>query len=156
MNYIKCIFFVFILAVFFLFSAAPAVYAVGILPRPSGQCETIEDGKKIIHDPLKTALSTQKIDRGSLNDIIGCAIKTGRIKLFMVPFFITYLIQFLLQLAGLIAVLFMVYGGYKYAVGGLIEDKESGKKTVMHALLGLIVALSAWMVINFIQIALTS
>ncbi len=156
MNYLKRISFIFILAVFFLSSAAPAVYAVGILPRPSGDCESTVAGKKVINEPLKTAISSQTIARDKLNDVIGCAIKTGRIKLFMVPFFITYLIQFLLQLAGLIAVLFMVYGGYKYAVGGLIEDKESGKKTVMHALLGLIVALSAWMVINFIQIALTS
>ena len=46
----------------------------------------------------------------------------------MMPFFVTYLIQFLLQIAGLIAVLFIVFGGFKYVTGGLIEDKESGKK----------------------------
>lgn len=91
-----------------------------------------------------------------LSGVLGCAIKTGKIKLYMMPFFVTYLIQFLLGIAGLIAVLFMVIGGYKYAVGGITEDKESGKKTILHALLGLIVALSAWIVVNFIQVALTS
>ena len=74
----------------------------------------------------------------------------------MMPFFVTYLIQFLLQIAGLIAVLFIVFGGFKYVTGGLIEDKESGKKAVIHAIIGLLVALSAWIVVNFIQMALTS
>lgn len=95
-------------------------------------------------------------DRSILSAILGCAIKTGRIRLYMMPFFITYLIQFLLSLAGLIAVLFVVYGGFKYTIGGITEDKESGKKVIKNALMGLIIALSSWMVINFIQIALTS
>lgn len=94
-------------------------------------------------------------DRNMLSSILGCAVKTGRIRLYMMPFFITYLIQFLLSLAGLIAVLFVVYGGFKYTVGGLVEDKESGKKVIKNALIGLVVALSSWMVINFIQIVLT-
>lgn len=94
--------------------------------------------------------------REGLSNVLGCAVKYGRIRLFMMPFFITYLVQFLLSLAGLIAVLFVVYGGYKYVVGGLVEDKESGKKAMLHALLGLIVALSAWIIVNFIQVALTS
>lgn len=91
-----------------------------------------------------------------LDNLLGCAVKTGKIRLFMMPFFVTYLIQFLLQIAGLIAVLFIVYGGFKYVTGGLIEDKESGKKAVIHAIIGLLVALSAWIVVNFIQMALTS
>ena len=102
-------------------------------------------------DAFKTAVKD-----GGLDNYLGCAIKTGKIRLFMMPFFVTYLIQFLLQIAGLIAVLFIVFGGFKYVTGGLIEDKESGKKAVLHAIIGLLVALSAWIVVNFIQMALTS
>lgn len=117
---------------------------------------------------LKQAFETQEgfnsyIAAASLGDkqgvlrwILGCAIESGKIRLYMVPFYITFIIQFLLTVAGLIAVLFVVIGGYHYVVGGLTEDKEKGKKTIFNALIGLIVALSAWIIVNFIQVALTS
>lgn len=94
--------------------------------------------------------------QGVLRWILGCAVKYGKIRLYMIPFFITFIVQFLLSVAGLIAVLFMVVGGYHYVIGGITEEKENGKKTIMHALMGLIIALSAWIVVNFIQVAFTS
>lgn len=139
--------------------AAPIGYAQ-IIPKES-KCATDDKGK-LTDEGMKNALGSEggfdeavKAE-GALSGILGCAVKTGKIRLYMVPFFITYLIQFLLSIAGLVAVLFMVIGGYKYVVGGLTEDKESGKKTILHALVGFIVALSAWIVVNFIQVALTS
>lgn len=91
-----------------------------------------------------------------LRKVLGCAIASGRTRLFMLPFFLVYIIEFLLQIAGLIAVLFVVIGGYRYVLGGITEDKESGKKTITHALVGLVLSLSAWIIVNFIQVALTS
>lgn len=134
-----------------------------ILPKPQQDCEVLENDRKVIRPDLKPAFESKtgfeqyvQGDRNKLQDALGCAVKLGRIRLFMAPYFVTYLIQFLLGLAGLVAVLFVVYGGFKYVVGGVSEDKEAGKKIITHALLGLLVALSAWIVINFIQVALTS
>lgn len=137
---------------------APAAFAQ-ILPKSAEGFECKKDGK-LAEDVNKAFQGIEAfkeaVGKGKLDDYLGCAVKTGKIRLFMMPFFITYLIQFLLQIAGLIAVLFIVYGGFKYVTGGLIEDKESGKKAVIHAIIGLLVALSAWIVVNFIQMALTS
>ncbi len=148
---------------------SPVVYAqVGILPNPSIECTEegpTVNGKKtyiLISDMKKATESIEgfqeyvKQKPENLENALGCAIKTGRVRLYMVPFFATFIIQFLLQIAGIIAVLFMIYGGYNYVVGGISEDKESGKKTIQYALIGLIVALSAWIIVNLVQVALTS
>lgn len=160
MEHLKKLFILFLLGTFFAGFSVPAVSAQGILPKAPSTCVIKKDeALPEIVQKLKdkeTFVAYVKGKRKELSEALGCAIKTGKIGLFMVPYFITFIIQFLLMIAGLIAVLFMVIGGYHYVVGGLTEDKEKGKKTILHALLGLIVALSAWMVINFIQVALTS
>lgn len=122
----------------------------GILPKGEN-CEI---------DPIKSSLQSRTAFTGLSADnrskALGCAIKTGKVRLYMIPFYITYLIEFLLGLAGLISIGFVVYGGFRYVVGGLSEDKESGKKIIKHALIGLIVSLSAWILVNFIQVVVTS
>lgn len=145
-----------------LFSNA-AFAQQGILPTgpevSAGGCkEFIQNNKDAYSNEKKfkesygKALTLGEKSRGSF---LGCAISHGKIRLYMVPFFITYLIQFLLSIAGIVAVLFVVLGGFKYVVGGLIEEKEQGKKYIQNALIGLVVALSAWLVVNFVQVALT-
>lgn len=162
MKYTRKIFIGILLAVFCtgLFLTVPLASAQ-ILPKSDEGFKCTEEDGKLNTDvnaafqgvePFKAAITDGK----KLDDFLGCAVKTGKIRLFMVPFFITYLIQFLLQLAGIIAILFIVYGGYQYVVGGISEDKEAGKKTIRNAIIGLIVALSAWIIVNFIQLALTS
>ncbi len=87
---------------------------------------------------------------------LSCGIKTGNIHLWMLPFYVTHLIEFALGIAGIISVLFVMVGGYFYATGGLTEDKEKGKKTIMYALGGLALASFAWIIVNIIQVQLTS
>lgn len=144
--------------------ASPSVFR-GILPIAPADCQLRDEKNQLIKpetEIVKALRDGQKFDayvkgdRGKLFDALGCAIKFGKVRLFMVPFFVTYLIQFLLQIAGLIAVLFVVIGGYQYIVGGLIEEKEKGKNTLKHALIGFVVALLAWIIVNFVQVALTS
>lgn len=136
----------------------------GILPSaPDGCGRNKYNVIEIKDENLKKALDEKENflrhvggDRKKLGETIGCALKVGKIRLYMIPYFVTFLIQFLLSIAGLIAVLFVVIGGYQYVVGGVTEDKEKGKKTIQQALIGLVVSLSAWIIVNFIQIALTS
>ncbi len=98
------------------------------------------------------ALGTSGNER---DDLLACAVKTGRMDLALVPYYITYMINFALGLIGLISVLFIVIGGYRYVIGGLGEDKEKGKKTISHALMGMGVALLAWSLVNIILKAIT-
>lgn len=128
----------------------------GVLPVAPADCDS---NNKEWKNNLKDEQSFDKYvngERGKLSDALGCAIKTGRISMFMIPYFVTFLIQFLLGISGMIAVIFVIIGGYNYVVGGITEEKEKGKKTIQNALIGLIVALCAWIVVNFVQMALTS
>lgn len=162
MKYTRKIFIGFLLAIFCSSLFFAPVVSAQILPKSEEGFECKDKETKKLKEDVNAAFQGIEAFREAIKDgknldnLLGCAVKTGKIRLFMMPFFITYLVEFLLQIAGLIAVLFIVYGGFKYVTGGLIEDKESGKKAVIHAIIGLVVALSAWIVVNFIQMALTS
>ncbi|KKR06980.1 MAG: hypothetical protein UT33_C0006G0056 [Candidatus Peregrinibacteria bacterium GW2011_GWC2_39_14] len=89
-------------------------------------------------------------------ELIACAIKTGEIHMGMVPFFITYFIKFLLKIAGLIAVLFILFGSYQWTVAGITEKQDAAKKTITHAIMGLVVVLLAFAVVSIVQAVVTS
>ncbi len=77
-------------------------------------------------------------------------------ELYDIPCYATYLIEVLVYFAGGIAVLFVVIGGYQYMIGGITEDKEAGKKTLLYALGGFALAVLAWTIVNIVQVFLTS
>lgn len=104
-------------------------------------------GVSDLSDPTKLA---------TVNDILGCAIKTGRISLQMVPYFITYISNFLLSIVGLISILFIVIGGYQYIAGGLTDEKTKAKQYIYHALLGMGIAIMAWVIVNMVITIITS
>ncbi len=122
------------------------LYALQISDEQNLASLTIEDAK------------TLNIPGGKLTatQMLGCAIKTGLVKLWMLPIFIKYIIDFLLSIAGLIAVLFVMIGGYLYMFGGLSSDKEKGKNAIIYGIVGFVVALLAWVVVNAIQLLVTS
>jgi hypothetical protein len=135
------------------FLLTPVAYAQ-IIPQAASNCSNYVSGSdKDAFVGIEKFKIVYQRDKGV---VLGCAIKTGYVRLYMIPYFVTYIIQYLLGIAGLIAVLFMVYGGFTYVTGGISEDKETGKKVIMHALIGLIISLSAWIIVNFVQVALTS
>jgi len=89
------------------------------------------------------------------NDILSCAIQTGRIHMWMIPYYIVYVIQFLIGISGLVAILFLVIGGFQYILGGVTEAKDKGKKTIQMAITGLVIVLVAWAVVNLVQFLIT-
>ena len=90
------------------------------------------------------------------NESLAEKFRTGNFELYDLPEYVVYLIEFLIYIAGGIAVLFVVIGGYKYMIGGATDDKEAGKKTIGYALAGFAIAVLAWTIVNFIQVWLTS
>lgn len=70
---------------------------------------------------------------------------------------VTKVIQFLLFFAGIIAVVFLVLGGYWYmASGGNEELAEKGKKTIVNFVLGLVVIIMAYAIVTILFNTLTS
>ncbi|MEK7548121.1 MAG: pilin [Patescibacteria group bacterium] len=100
------------------------------------------------------------IDMGSsglttVQDILGCGIKTGDIKLWMIPYYIRYVLEFIIQIGGLAAVGGIMYGGYLYLFAGISEDKDKGKKAILYGVVGMILTLVAWALVNIVIAVLT-
>lgn len=150
------------LAAFYCF--APTTFAAtSVLPEVSEDagCDTsnsegmefwtarFQDG-----DALKAYMDTAT--KADIETLLGCALKLGEIQFWMVPYYVVFAMEFVIDLAGLIVVLMILVGGYYYIAGGLTDDKEKGKTIITHAIGGFILVLSSWIIVNIILLALTS
>ncbi len=69
---------------------------------------------------------------------------------------IVKVVKVLLGLAGLVGVLFLIIGGYWYlASAGNEETAEKGKKTIINAIIGLVVIILAYTIVTIIANTLT-
>ena len=83
-------------------------------------------------------------------------IQSGQIHLSDLPAFIVYFINFGIVIAGSLSLLFLVIGGYRYIIGGIMQsEREEGKNTVIYAIIGLVVSLLAWAILNIVQLLVT-
>lgn len=65
-------------------------------------------------------------------------------------------INILLAIAGLIAVIFLIIGGFKYITsGGNEETAEAAKKTITNAIIGIVVIILAFVIVTVISNALS-
>lgn len=124
----------------------------------NGEPMTEEQCKMALHSLTKDSVTGNLVLKGATVTTefwLGCAIKSGQIKFWMIPYFINYALDFVLSIAGLISILMILVGAYYYIAGSLSDDKETGKTIIQYALLGLVIALSSWSVINLLLLALT-
>lgn len=64
---------------------------------------------------------------------------------------ITTVINWLLALAGLIAILFLVIGGFWYITSaGNEETAEKGKNTAINAIIGLVIIILSYVIVNVV------
>ncbi len=64
---------------------------------------------------------------------------------------IANVIRLLLLVAGALAVVFVIYGGYQYiTAGGNEEQAEGGKKTLVNAIIGVVVIILSYVIINVV------
>lgn len=110
----------------------------------------------IVYDAQSVRLEGQMRGVPARSAALTCGIKSGRIPLWLIPFYIVRVIDFLLLMGGLVAVLFMIIGGYQMIVGSYSEDKEKGKNTIKYALFGLVLTLVAYTIVNLVLFFLTS
>ncbi len=105
-------------------------------------------------DHLKETLDS--VEKDAIEAILGCALKSGEIQFWMVPYYVIFAMEFVIELAGLIVVLMIMVGGYYYIAGGLTQDKEKGKTIITYAIGGFVLTLSSWILVNILLLALTS
>lgn len=91
----------------------------------------------------------------SLNDILACGIKTGQIKLWLFPYYIRYILEFIISIAGLVSIGAFIYGGYVYLFAGLSDDKEKGKKAILYSVAGFVMTMLSWAFVNIIVALVT-
>ena len=59
------------------------------------------------------------------------------------------IINFGLSIAAVVAIAFLVYGGFQYMTAGLSEkNAEKGKKTILNALIGLSIIILAYVIVG--------
>ncbi len=64
---------------------------------------------------------------------------------------ITTVTNLLLGIAGAVAVIFIIVGGIQYSTSGGSEDKtRTAKSTITNAVIGLIVTILAFVIVNFV------
>jgi hypothetical protein len=62
---------------------------------------------------------------------------------------IIFIIDILLAFAAILAVLFIIIGGYKYIFSGVSEKSaESGKKTLINAIIGLVIIILSYAIVT--------
>ncbi len=60
-------------------------------------------------------------------------------------------VNFMLYLVGVISVIMLIFGGFRYVIsGGQKEAVTSAKNTILYAVVGLLVALFAYAIIRFV------
>ncbi len=61
------------------------------------------------------------------------------------------IVNIMLFLIGAVAVIMLIIGGVRYVIsGGKQEDVTAAKNTIMYAIIGIIVALLAFAIVNFV------
>jgi type IV secretory pathway VirB2 component (pilin) len=87
---------------------------------------------------------------------LGDRIQRGEAGLNDIPLILLQMIDVLTKLAGTIAVIFIIYAGFQMILSGITEDKAAAKSTLTYAVAGLVVTFMAWVIVNLIQVQLTS
>jgi hypothetical protein len=85
------------------------------------------------------------------NQLLGCGITTGRIRLYFWKPYVAYLIQILSVLTGALSMLFITLGGYQYFYAMVSGEDSNAKNTVKNAILGLVLSLSSWIIVEVVQ-----
>lgn len=76
-------------------------------------------------------------------------------KLFGANSFWTRLINTLIYIIGALAVLMVVIGGLRYVIsGGDAGQTKSAKDTILYAIIGVMIALMAYAIVNFVVVRL--
>src|SRR3989344_1074884 len=70
--------------------------------------------------------------------------------------YLNIIIKLIIGIAAVLAMVMIVMGGIEYMTSDLVSSKEAGKDTIINAILGLLIALGAYLILNTINPQLLS
>ena len=121
-------------------------------PLTGGNTSTAADAAAAASQAVGGGRFTLLPDTGPLVE----KIQTGNIHLGDIPLFISVFIEVGIAVAGVIAFLMILVGGYQYIVGGIYSDmREQGKTTLTYAIGGFVLSMLAYAIVNFVQLLAT-
>lgn len=107
------------------------------------------------YNGVKTEITTTDGKKLSSEEMLACALKSGNMSFWMVPYFVNYALEYAINVAGIIVVLMIVVGGYYYIYGAVTDDKEKGKTIITYAIGGYALVLVSWFIVNALLLAVT-
>lgn len=89
------------------------------------------------------------------NEKLSVLIKYGCVSFDDIPLLLFYVMNFLMTILGSLAVLMVIYGGYQYIFAGFSgSDSSSAVGTIQYAVIGVLIALFSWLIVNFVLVNL--
>jgi hypothetical protein len=85
----------------------------------------------------------------------GCDVVTGDLHFHCVPLYLAYIIQMIFGFTAMICLFMILRAGFEMAFSGF-GDRESAKKRIQNALLGLAVCVFAFLIVDFVATTLLS
>ncbi|MDP2103754.1 MAG: hypothetical protein Q8K26_02435 [Candidatus Gracilibacteria bacterium] len=78
-------------------------------------------------------------------------LREGNVSFSDIPGIIKGATDIILGFAGTVAVIAVIYGAFQMSLMGLTsEDKKKGADTIQHGVIGFVIAVSAWFIINLV------
>jgi hypothetical protein len=77
-------------------------------------------------------------------------LRSGDVGFDSIPTLIISVTNFLMGLVGTISMLVIIYGAIRMGMGSLSSDKETGKKIIGGGIIGFVIAVSGWFLINLV------
>lgn len=88
---------------------------------------------------------------------LGCSADISISSLNDIWLIVAAIIEILLRVSSLVAIAFIIYGGFQYLTSQGEPDKTNrARQTLMNAVIGLIIAILAAVIVNFIASSITT
>lgn len=127
-----------------------------ILPSSENACVSLDEFRKEVNNiAADEKLYTSKTPEEK-SQLLTCGIRTGYMKFWMLKYYVVYVLNFLIGISGILAVLMMIVGAYYYILGGFNEDMDTGKNILKYAILGFVLVILSWSIVNGLLILITS
>lgn len=98
---------------------------------------------------LPQTVSAQLPEGLIVEGIDGCDFVTGQLEARCIPNFIGYLVELIFGVVGLICLINIMIAGYELAASGVTEDKTAGKNRLTYSVIGAVVCVCAFLIVDF-------
>lgn len=124
------------------------------------QCSELVDQVDVdysenVYETIPETITIEEGGQITRDEMLGCALKSGNMHFWMIPYFVNYALEFVISVAGVLAVLMVIVGGYFYIYGAVTDDKEKGKTVISYALGGYALVLVSWFIVNALLLLVT-